>query len=273
MKLTKNKSLNSLDIKDLLFELEERYKCDISIYRILDDIFFLRPLGRKEYADLCENENLSELEKEDIVCQACVVWPEDYDFEDSPAGVATELSKAILKISYLDNIDNRSKVLYFYRNEMRKLDNQVTCMIHEAFPNIDIEEIENWGVEKTAQYMSKAEWILVNLRGLNMVMDPFVPESEKSNKEPEQDKNITQNIIEEDSSNNGPAEFIAGETIEERQKRVKTAGKEKLTPEKLAELKRRFPEINWENDAIAQNGIRALEREVDTTSAALRPLY
>lgn len=48
---------------------------------------------------------------------------------------------------------------------MYDLDNQITAIIAEAF-NLDIEIVEQWDVEKTMKYLSRAEWTLHNLRGI-----------------------------------------------------------------------------------------------------------
>ena len=46
--------------------------------------------------------------------------------------------------------------------------------------------------------------------------------------------------------------------------------RERLTPEKLAELKRNFPEIDWEHDTLMSEGEDAMYDNVDTVAPALR---
>ena len=47
--------------------------------------------------------------------------------------------------------------------------------------------------------------------------------------------------------------------------------KEKLTPEKLAELQKKYPEMNFDSSAFEDPSIDPIAGTVDTTTPALRP--
>jgi hypothetical protein len=196
-----------------------------------------------------QDDRLDNFAKEEIICQACTLWPEDYDFENCVGGIPTALTHAILVNSYLDSIDSRVAITTHYRQEMFDIDYQVTCIIHEAFPDLNLEEIESWGVAKTAKYLARAEWVLQNLRGANIQYDPMASMQQAAEqKAPEKPKAVT----------------------EELKPNKKTSGKEKMTPEKLAELKRQFPDINWEDGAnMTMDSFKG--PTADVVSPALRP--
>jgi hypothetical protein len=248
--------INIQDLTDIYMRLQDEHR-NVYLHQIENQVFFYRPLGRAEYKKLLEDERFNDMEKEELICQVCTLWPEDYDFEECDAGVPTVLARAILKNSYLDSVESRRAVLDFYRKEMFDLDNQITCIINEAFPQYDIEEIESWGVEKTTKYLSRAEWKLHNLRGLQFydtdAVESFYEAQERQQGTAAQDQVVTEEIEDKPKKN------------------IRGGAKEKLTPEKLRELQAKYPEIDWTGDTILTEGPEAMADFVDTTAPALRP--
>lgn len=232
--------INQEDIMNLYLEYQEQYDF-VFIDKICDEIFIYRPLGRKEYNELIAREDLSIYEKEDVICELCTLYPEDYDF-DLVAGVVTQLTEKILNKSYL-SLEDRQNLLVFYRQEMLKVDNQITCIIHEAFPEYEIDTISNFDVVTTSKYLALAEWKLTNLRNLSFNEEgPYaelLKQKEEINREQEEIK------------------------TEEVKLNKKGSKKEPLTPEKLEQLKRDFPDIDWENDSIEKYGPEVLNEYVD----------
>lgn len=246
MKL-KNGNNFTLDLSKLIESFKEKYK-NIYIYQFEDQVFIYRAVGRKEYTDLVLNESFTEEDKEEKLCSMCVLYPKNFDFENcEEAGLPSILASEIVENSYLSK-ENRSKVLAYFRQEMYNLDNQINCMILAAFPHLKLDEIENWDVVTANKYLSRAEWILTNIGG--------VPLREQ---EPESDYVHQKN----------------GKVTEEIKETPKTNGnkKQKLTPQKLAELKAKFPDIDWENDAGNQGieGIMSAQK-FDDRPVALRPM-
>lgn len=255
---------NAQDITELFLYFQEKHR-NVFVQKIENEIFIYRSLGRAEYKKILSDEQFNDMEKEELICQICTLYPENYDFENCDAGIPTVLAKNIIRNSYLDSIESRRRVLDYYREEMFDLDNQITCIINEAFPQFDIEEIESWGIEKTMKYLSRAEWKLHNLRGLE-IYDPGMQESyyEVQDKKAKENKKEVQTeeigVEKQEQENN---------KTDKEEKNLRGGKKEKLTPEKLQELKAKFPEIDWENDAIMKYGIDGLK---DTTvPPALRP--
>lgn len=233
------------DITQLIQNLEDKHG-HINALNVEGQVFFFRRLKRGEYLQLINNEELSELEKEDIVCSLCVVHPENYDFENGDALLPSMLTKAIMKASYLDSIETRTAVLSHFRREMDDFQNQITCIINEAFPQFSLEEIEDWDMEKTAKYLSRAEWKLVHFRGASFAYDPDAMTQQQQGEE------------------EAPQQQPQPPQLQQKQENLKGGKKEKMTPDKLAELQRMrqmFPEIDWDADAGLEGvaGIKGAE--------------
>lgn len=204
----------TVDVSQLITDLQEKYR-DIFIRSIQGEVFIYKPLGRRDWCEICENETLNPLEKEEVICSTCVVYPEKYDFSQCLAGIPTELANAIKRDSYLSKEEVINMISY-YRDDMATINNNITCIINEAFPNYDIEEIENWGWDRTAKYFSRAEWKLTNLRGLN----------------------TNEDIVDL---------FMKADSNQQEQHEVETSQIIGLTKEELAEKQAKFPEIDWAN--------------------------
>lgn len=256
------------DLTEIFLSLQKEYPT-MYIHQIDDQVFMYRPLGRAEFKRLLEDDRFNDMEKEEIICQACVLWPEDYDYDECEAGIPTSLSTVILKNSFLDSIESRKLVLAHHRQEMFDLDNQITCIINEAFPQFDIEEIEQWDIAKTAKYLSRAEWKLMNLRGLEMRFDPNEQEApQPQQQQPQQQKQAYTEEIEDSPIKQGKIE-----TLQERQARLNKKGgeKKKLTPEELQALKMKYPEMQWGDNVLQETTIDSMKDSIDVASPALRP--
>ena len=244
---------NTIDLSVLLERFKSSYK-NIYIYQFENQVFIYHSVGRKDYKNLVLDKSLSEAEKEEMLCKICTLFPVEYDFSDcEEAGLPTRLAEEIVKNSYLTSED-RSRVLAYYREEMEDKDNQINGIILAAFPTLDLEEVENWDVATAAKYLSRAEWILHNINGV-----PIRDEQKTASTEEITDEAIANGMLKSSSS----------------KKAVFNNGQVKLTPQKLAELKAKYPTIDWEHDAVAMYGIDGIKNqpEVDTSAPGLRPRY
>lgn len=252
MKLTNEQEYyeHEFDVISFIEELKEKHH---TVYwtHIYNNLYIYKPLGRKDFREICENEELDDIGREDAVVTACLLYPQ-VDLDNMEAGIVSKLCKKMMKDSYLDSIETRAAVLDYFRSEMYDTDNQITCIINEAFPNFDIEEIENWDIERTAKYLSRAEWKLQNFRGAVFNYD-IADQYRQAGQEAEEVLDDNQ-----DRQINNQAE---GDKMSQSNK------KEKMTPERLAELKAKFPEIDWE----AQVTVEDMNSGVDTLPVALRP--
>lgn len=156
-----------MDNIDVLASLKEEYG-DVYLVEILGTEYTFRLLARDEYAAVDELD-CSDEDKEDIVVSACLLDREitQEDLDISYAGIVSTLCSAILIASGL-TVESAQEIGAFYYEEMMNPDNRIDAIILEAFPSITLEELETWTVKKTLKYFSRANWILSNIRGINV---------------------------------------------------------------------------------------------------------
>lgn len=248
-----------IDISGIYFKLKEKYR-NVYMTQIGDQIFFYRSIGRKEFRTIVDDDEMNDFQKENVICDVCTLYPVNYDWSNCDAGIPSVLCEAIRKNSYIDSIETRQKLLGYYRSEMYDLDEQITCIINEAFPQYDIEEIEEWDVEKTTKYLSRAEWKLHHFRGLQFVQ----PEGDFANGQQEVEKTPAS---ETSKTKNNANESTTNVSVWRSNK-----GKTKLTPDKIKEMEefaRKFPELNVMEDSGLE-GVEGFEQEPSTIAPALR---
>lgn len=250
------------DLFELIMEFKKQYR-NVFVYQVDSQVYIYRALGRKEYKDILSDKRFNDFEKEEIICDTCLLYPstDTIDWDAVDAGIPTELMKQIRKNSYLDNRKSRKGIPDYYRAEMYDLDNQITCIINEAFPQFDIEDIEEWDVEKTMKYLTRAEWKLTNLHGLQF-------------KDAEGDFYGEEDLSVADETIYPVTQEITPQTPRQEQTNLRGGDKRnKLTPDKMREREeflRKFPMFAGHDDGM--DGIKGLEQSgVDTTSPALRP--
>lgn len=248
-----------IDISGIYFKLKEKYR-NVYMTQIGDQIFFYRSIGRKEFRTIVDDDEMNDFQKENVICDVCTLYPVNYDWSNCDAGIPSVLCEAIRKNSYIDSIETRQKLLGYYRSEMYDLDEQITCIINEAFPQYDIEEIEEWDVEKTTKYLSRAEWKLHHFRGLQFVQ----PEGDFANGQQEVEKTPAPETSKTENNANESAPNVS---VWRSNK-----GKTKLTPDKIREMEefaRKFPELNVMEDS-GLDGVEGLAQEPSTIAPALR---
>lgn len=250
--------------------------------------FIFHTLGRSDFKQLRDTDAVNNCDKEEIICEQCVLYPENYDFANcDEAGLPTKLAKSILEKSMLKSSDQLTGAIHYYRDKLRdELDEQITCIIHEAFPEYTIKEIGNWDVVKTADYYTRAEYILNNLRGVPLVPVNDAPAPSQSQTQARQRQQTMQERFQpietsdvEDRTPRQSKKQTQQTTINTQSKttqqetRPTSTSKNALTPEKLAELQMRFPTIDWAHDSVAQKGMDAFRvQEIDDTTFAERAL-
>ena len=253
-----------VDVTQLYIDFCQQYR-NVFIIQLDGQCYIYRALGRGEYREILEDRRFDDYAKEEIICSQCLLYPDPDTivWDNMPAGIPTELEKAILKESFLDDMSRRQSLHDYYRAEMFDIDNQITCIISEAFPSLDIEEIEQWDVDKTTKYLSRAEWKLHSLRGMEFGI---------AGEDDDNDVDIgsrSQEIQKEKEKETGKAKKNnSGKTIRGGERASK------LTPEKMKEREeflRKFPQ--FANDSVIEaGGIDGLEQDdVDDRSPALRP--
>lgn len=81
------------------FEIEGH---SVNLSELGDDIFIWRTLNRVEYRDIMAIPNTDPLQREEIICEVCVLFPHNYSFKtmaDQKAGLPALLAEQIMKVS------------------------------------------------------------------------------------------------------------------------------------------------------------------------------
>lgn len=255
MKVVKEK-YNEIDIIEKIEELKEIYD---TVYWIIINgtVYVYKPLGRRDYTEICEMDINEELKKDKVV-EKTLLYPDDIDLGEMASGEFEKLFETIAENSFISDFKQRLALTLYFRQEMHDVQNQITCIIKEAFPNYDIEDIENWSIEKSAKYLSRAEWILQNLRGVPMNLEEAENQLAKMISEEEQQPQQ----IQDKSTINEKEEIQNADNIDKPKKKKNALS--------LAELKRKFPEVDWGEDSVIKEGMEAFKDSANTVPVALR---
>ena len=169
MKLVNDSNKQSIDLDLLIEETLQKYSA-VFFSEIEGQLYSYRPLGRKEYKDIVTNENLNEWDKQDAIVKAALIYPTDFNLDDCPAGIPDKLCQDIIEKSCLDP-ESMLYLLHMNRQEAEQLGSEMACIIAEAFPNYNLDEIESWNIFKFMKVYAQAEWVLKNIRGVQFQLD------------------------------------------------------------------------------------------------------
>lgn len=169
MKIVSDSHEQSIDLDVLIEETFQKYSA-VFFSEIDGQLYSYRPLGRKEYKDILTNENISDLDRQDAIVKAALVYPPNLDLDNCPAGVPNQLCNDIVEKSCLDP-ESMIYLLHVNRQDAEQLGSEMACIITEAFPSYTIEEVESWNNFKFMKIYAQAEWILKNIRGVEFQLD------------------------------------------------------------------------------------------------------
>ena len=150
-------------------EWKDTYYGAVYVTEIGDIPYIWRGLTKGEFRKANEYFE-DDYDRAEYVCRQCVLHPEIEDYSlDMYAGVPETLTEDILRESgFTLSVKEVDQKIFQYEQEMMTFDNQITCIIKEAFPEIRLEEIDDWQFEKVMWYYSRAKWTLETLRGLSL---------------------------------------------------------------------------------------------------------
>lgn len=270
--------MNIQTIDDIKIEFQRQYH-NVYEYVIEGTYYLYRLLNKEEYAAILSTD-LDELELEDAIVYTCILYPENIDIEeDMLAGEVSELAARILQASCID-LESRLRLLESFSAEMQDLDDMMIGIIMEAFQGYKLDELEKYDYPTLYKLYTRAEWVLINLRG---VMVPAILDPIESIEIALGKSNLPQ---EENSSNNQsppqlqqveePTGKYMGRKIDEVVGEISkpvnsTESKRKpMSPEQMEALNKfqqQFPEMKMQYDAMFTG---AESMSADTIAPALR---
>lgn len=72
----------------------------VSLTEIDEDAFIWRKISRVEYKAITAIPNTTPLQREEMICEVCVLWPYGFNYEaqaESPAGIVGTMAKVIMQ--------------------------------------------------------------------------------------------------------------------------------------------------------------------------------
>lgn len=275
MKIVNSSNNNQVvDLDALIEEAFQKYDA-VFFSEIESQLFAYRPLGRKEYKDILQNENLGDLDKQDAIVKTSLIYPTNFDLDDCPAGIPNKLCEDIVEKSCLDP-ESMIYLLHMQRQEAEQLGSEMACVIAEAFPSYTMDEIESWNNFKFMKLYAQAEWVLKNIRGVQFQFDVIDYLAEIAGIENEELESMGIVTTEEPAYVPKQAQ-AAPQHISQAQAQTQTEpqqkGNNKMTPEQMRayqDFVRQHPEFA---DAMqydsAFTGFES--QKADTVNPALRP--
>lgn len=270
MRINNHQENRYVDIDLLVEEAFKKYEA-VFFSEIEGQIFIFRPLTRKEYRDILENQNMDDYSKQDAICKQVLLYPENFDFDECSAGLPDILFKDILEKSCLD-VESTFYLLKIQREEAENLSSEMTCIIAEAFPSYTIEEIESWNNFKFIKIYAQAEWVLKNIRGVVFEVDVADYLAKVANIS---DEELVSLGFKEEEPAPQPQSFKE-QQVQQPKRQVQPSSNnsnQKMSPEQMRayqEFVRQHPEFAdaMQYDA-AFTGMETMS--ADTTNPALRP--
>jgi hypothetical protein len=148
---------------------KDEYYGAVYVTQIEDYEFIWRGLTKAEFKKA--NEYYEDLyDRAEYVSRICVLFPEIEDWGvDMFAGIPETLAENILRESgFTLSSQEIDRKMAQYEQQMQTFDNQIVCVIKEAFPDIQLDEIEYWQFDKILWYYARAKWTLETLRGVSL---------------------------------------------------------------------------------------------------------
>lgn len=241
--------------------IDDSLEQDIIFFSMVigEEVFLYRPITRIEYKKILEDEGFSDEDKKDAICRKCLLYPDDYDFDNCLAGVPEKLSADIIEKSALDPLSVLS-LIKIGRDDMQELANQIVCIISSEFPAYKIEEIESWDMYKLVDMFTKAEWKrnfasqYSNVDIGDTIVDSLIKAS---------------GLNEEDNNVEEPEPIREEYDKKLHQKPAKKKGMDEKTYQEYLEFHRKHPTIDMNADAAFTGYDENMK--VDTLPPALRP--
>lgn len=178
-----------LSVYDIMLIKENNRNESIIYFNYGKHDLVFRMLTPKEYTQIKLMTSTKE-ELNDAICQLTLLYPEDFDFSESPiAGMSDKAAAGIVDKSLIFNdigvIDSFEKS----KDKLTKFLPQCMLFIKAAFPEYSMMEIEEWHYEKLMDMTAKAEFVL-KIKGSNYEIS-YNKENLEQEIEPKTDRELT----------------------------------------------------------------------------------
>lgn len=178
-----------LSVYDIMLIKENNNNDSILYFNYGKHDLVFRMLSPKEYTQIKLMTSTKE-ELNDAICQLTLLYPEDFDFSESPiAGMSDNASASIVEKSLIFNDIGVIESFEKSKERLTKFLPQCMLFIKAAFPEYTMQEIEEWHYEKLMDMTAKAEFVL-KIQGSNYEIG-YDKEDLLANIEPKTDSELT----------------------------------------------------------------------------------
>ena len=156
--------------EELLLEWKKAYGY-VYYVEIDEQEYVYRQVGMGEYAEM---ERIAEdgLHMDEMLCRACLLFPEIEDWDEVSAGVPRSLSEAIRQDSGISTSVEDMTLLRIIEEEKELVYNrfifQMPLIIKHCFPEFSFQEIQDMSLREQGEYYARATWMLEMLEGTKL---------------------------------------------------------------------------------------------------------
>ena len=155
---------------DLIYFKEQSPGHKIIYLSLCGAEFVFKTISKKDYSSILQVSR-DDYDKEDMIAQVGLVYPEKYVFKDSPiAGVPAIAAGLIIRHSGFLSQDDIMQVYEEEKQKMASFEQQCMALIKTAFPETTFDEMEDWTWQRIISAAVKAEYIL-NIKGHDFRFD------------------------------------------------------------------------------------------------------
>lgn len=265
---TNSVSYDALSSFEALLEKYTKEYDNVSTLVIDDDVFIIKPVSRKDYKDIANSEVLSDIDKQDLICKTCILYPPNFDLDSCVAGLPEKLYEEIMDRSYILK-DSMIDLIKIFREEMTLMDSQMECIILKAFPSYRLSEIEKLDMIQFTKLFTRAEWIINNMKE-NMEVVDIVEVTESALGNSNDNAEVKQEQKQEEKEQVSPP--VNNDTEDKLSKITNMDDKpiSKMTPEQkraMDDFYKKYPQFDKNTDYVYRGRVPTEYKE----PPALRP--
>lgn len=149
-----------LSLYDLLLIKEQHNNEKLIYVQFGNHDYIFRLIAPKEYVQ-CKLLTSNEYERNDAICQLCLIYPDGFSFAENPIGcISDNIAEEIVERSMI--FKDLGVLVKFEDNQeaLKRFVPECMCFVKAAFNEFSFDDIESWSYEKLMDMTAKAERVL-----------------------------------------------------------------------------------------------------------------
>lgn len=152
---------------------------------ICEKDYVFRNISKREFLEAQELA-VTDYDFNEIICEIAIVYPENMSFENCIAGIPDTIAPVVIKHSDFEG----NSIIHRYVQQKAKIntfEEQAMAMVKAAMPEFTYSVMEHWPLSKLIQEATRAEYILKEIKGVNIEWKINEDEAEEEKQEEEFD--------------------------------------------------------------------------------------